>query len=118
MTYELDGKDYTDVVTKDYYYTAYLNRGAVLLNTYNFHQKYAYNFEISNNKVEIRGQAYSEDYSSQELTSLDSANKFLNFDENENIFPSFTSSLLTHCFFFRAFFEEQYSQGLFFPHIS
>lgn len=77
MTYELDGKDYTDVVTKDYYYTAYLNRGAVLLNTYNFHQKYAYNFEISNNKVEIRGQAYSEDYSSQELTSLDSANKFL-----------------------------------------
>ena len=81
MTYELDGKDYTDVVTKDYYYTAYLNRGAVLLNTYNFHQKYAYNFEISNNKVEIRGQAYSEDYSSQELTSLDSANKFLNFDE-------------------------------------
>lgn len=38
MTYELDGKDYTDVVTKDYYYTAYLNRGAVLLNTYNFHQ--------------------------------------------------------------------------------
>lgn len=85
MTYELDGKDYTDVVTKDYYYTAYLNRGAVLLNTYNFHQKYAYNFEISNNKVEIRGQAYSEDYSSQELTSLDSANKFLNFDENENI---------------------------------
>lgn len=55
MTYELDGKDYTDVVTKDYYYTAYLNRGAVLLNTYNFHQKYAYNFEISNNKVEIRG---------------------------------------------------------------
>ena len=53
MTYELDGKDYTDVVTKDYYYTAYLNRGAVLLNTYNFHQKYAYNFEISNTEEKV-----------------------------------------------------------------
>lgn len=85
LTYEINNVNFTDVITKNYFYTAYLNTGSMLLETYST-TKYAYNFEItSENKVNVKGQTFNDELTGQELTSLDYVNKFKDFDTTREI---------------------------------
>lgn len=85
LTYEINNVNFTDVITKNYFYTAYLNTGSMLLETYST-TKYAYNFEItSENKVNVKGQTFNDELTGQELASLDYVNKFKDFDTTREI---------------------------------
>lgn len=65
LTYEINNVNFTDVITKNYFYTAYLNTGSMLLETYST-TKYAYNFEItSENKVNVKGQTFNDELTGQ-----------------------------------------------------
>lgn len=84
LSYEISSVKYEDVVTSKYYYVSYLNLGAILLNTYG-ENTYSYDFEIANNKVNIKGQSFNEEYTSQKVTDLNKGNALRNL-------PKFTST--------------------------
>lgn len=84
LSYEISSVKYEDVVTSKYYYVSYLNLGAILLNTYG-ENTYSYDFEIANNKVNIKGQSFNEEYTSQKVTDLNKGNALRNL-------PEFTST--------------------------
>lgn len=84
LSYEISSIKYEDVVTSKYYYVSYLNLGAILLNTYG-ENTYSYDFEIANNKVNIKGQSFNEEYTSQKVTDLNKGNALRNL-------PKFTST--------------------------
>lgn len=80
LSYEINSIKYEDIVTKNYYYISYLNLGAILLNTYG-ETPFSYDFEISNNQINIKGQSFNEENTSQNVTNLDKGNALKNLPE-------------------------------------
>ena len=83
LSYEINSIKYEDIVTKDYYYISYLNLGAILLNTYG-ETPFSYDFEIANSKVNIKGQSFNEENTSQNVTNLGKGNALKNLPELSN----------------------------------
>lgn len=75
LTYDIGGHSFTDTINPRYTYTGYLQKGSVLLQTYG-QKPYAYDYTITKDGVEIRGQTYDDSYVKQEVTSLENRNHF------------------------------------------
>ncbi len=75
LTYDIGGHSFTDTINPRYTYTGYLQKGSVLLQTYGT-TPYAYDYTISQDGVEIRGQTFDEFYQKQEVSSLAYRNHF------------------------------------------
>ncbi len=82
LSYSIGGKDLKDVVTPNYVYTGYLNSGSVLLKTYS-ETAYAYDFTLNEGAIEVRGQSFNEEYTTQEVTTLAHKNKFASYEKKD-----------------------------------
>lgn len=95
LAYDLNSGVMEDVYTKDYFYVEYLNNGSLLLDTIG-EQKYVYDFGISNNAVDLKGQTFNEEQTAQELTSIAFVNKIVNFDFSKATFTEENGKLVTY----------------------
>lgn len=95
LAYDLNSGIMQDVYTKDYFYVEYLNNGSLLLDTIG-ESKYAYDFGLSNGEVDLKGQTFNEEQTSQEITSLSFANKMASFDFSNATFTEENGVLVTY----------------------
>ncbi len=95
LAYDLSSGIMQDVYTTNYYYVEYLNNGSLLLDTVG-ENKYAYDFGLSNNMVDLKGQTFNEEQTRQELTSISFANKIANFDFSNAEFTEEKGILTTY----------------------
>ena len=95
LTYNFANADLTDVVTPNYFYTAYLNNGSVLLNALS-DTKIAYDYEIIDGKINLKGQTFNEEQTAQGLTSLAYMNRLSSFDFSKATFESQGEELVTY----------------------
>lgn len=79
LTYHFAGRDLSDVITSNYFYTGYLNNGSVLLNALS-DTKIAYDYEIVDGKIVLKGQTFNEEQTDQGLTSVSYMNRLSSFD--------------------------------------
>ena len=84
-----------DVITPSYYYTAYLNNGSLLLKTIS-ETPIAYDYEIIDGKVELKGQTFDDEQKNQGLTSLAFANKLSSLNLNNIVFEKEGEKLVTY----------------------
>jgi hypothetical protein len=94
LSYVLNGKELTDIVTPSYCYTGYLNSGSILLKTYK-EAPFSYDFTLNSGKLEIRGQSFKDDYSGQGVRDLSAKNSFASYKRSELVFYKEGSSLST-----------------------
>ena len=101
LEYSLSNNVYKDVITKNYYYIGYLNNGSMLLDTYS-DTKYAYDYQIkSDDSIELKGQTFNDEQTSQKLTNIDFINKMakldtsnITFSDYEDIFKTTDESVI------------------------
>ena len=79
LAYRFADADLTDIVTPNYFYTGYLNNGSVLLSAIS-DTKIAYDYEIIDGKINLKGQTFNEEQTAQGLTSLSYMNRLSSFD--------------------------------------
>lgn len=95
LTYRFADADLTDIVTPNYFYTGYLNNGSVLLNTFN-DTKIAYDYEIIDGKINLKGQTFNEEQTAQGLTSLSYMNRLSSFDFSNIPFVAQGNEIVTY----------------------
>ena len=95
LEYSLSNNVYKDVITKNYYYIGYLNNGSMLLNTYS-DTKYAYDYQIkSDDSIELKGQTFNDEQTSQKLTNIDFINKMAKLDTSNIAFSDYEDNFMT-----------------------
>lgn len=95
LEYSLSNNVYKDVITKNYYYIGYLNNGSILLNTYS-DTKYAYDYQIkSDESIELKGQTFNDEQTSQKLTNIDFINKMAKLDTSNITFSDYEDNFMT-----------------------
>ena len=95
LEYSLSNNFYKDVITKNYYYIGYLNNGSMLLDTYS-DTKYAYDYQIkSDDSIELKGQTFNDEQTSQKLTNIDFINKMAKLDTSNIAFSDYEDSFMT-----------------------
>lgn len=95
LTYRFADADLTDIVTPNYFYTGYLNNGSVLLNTFS-DKKIAYDYEIIDGKINLKGQTFNEEQTAQGLTSLSYMNRLSSFDFSNIPFVAQGNEIVTY----------------------
>lgn len=95
LTYNFANADLTDVVTPNYFYTAYLNNGSVLLDALG-DTKIAYDYEIIDGKINLKGQTFNEEQTSQGLTSVSYMNRLSSFNFSNVSFERQGNELVTY----------------------
>lgn len=102
LRYPLGNKVYEDVLTENYFYTGYLNNGAVLLKTFS-DTPISYDFQLVNGltEVELKGQTFNQEQTLQGLTSISYANRLskmnltgISFQEEKGTFRSKDPNLI------------------------
>lgn len=95
LEYSLSNNVYKDVITKNYYYIGYLNNGSMLLDTYS-DTKYAYDYQIkSDDSIELKGQTFNDEQTSQKLTNIDFINKMAKLDTSNITFSDYEDNFIT-----------------------
>lgn len=95
LEYSLSNNVYKDVITKNYYYIGYLNNGSMLLDTYS-DTKYAYDYQIkSDDSIELKGQTFNDEQTSQKLTNIDFINKMAKLDTSNITFSDYEDNFMT-----------------------
>ncbi len=95
LEYSLSNNVYKDVITKNYYYIGYLNNGSMLLDTYS-DTKYAYDYQIkSDDSIELKGQTFNDEQTSQKLTNIDFINKMAKLDTSNITFTDYEDNFIT-----------------------
>ncbi len=95
LEYSLSNNVYKDVITKNYYYIGYLNNGSMLLDTYS-DTKYAYDYQIkSDDSIELKGQTFNDEQTSQKLTNIDFINKMAKLDTSNIVFSDYEDNFMT-----------------------
>lgn len=95
LEYSLSNNVYKDVITKNYYYIGYLNNGSMLLDTYS-DTKYAYDYQIkSDDSIELKGQTFNDEQTSQKLTNIDFINKMAKLDTSNITFTDYEDNFMT-----------------------
>ena len=95
LEYSLSNNVYKDVITKNYYYIGYLNNGSMLLDTYS-DTKYAYDYQIkSDDSIELKGQTFNDEQTSQKLTNIDFINKMAKLDTSNIAFSDYEDNFMT-----------------------
>lgn len=95
LEYSLSNNVYKDVITKNYYYIGYLNNGSMLLDTYSG-TKYAYDYQIkSDDSIELKGQTFNDEQTSQKLTNIDFINKMAKLDTSNIAFSDYEDNFMT-----------------------
>lgn len=95
LEYSLSNNVYKDVITKNYYYIGYLNNGSMLLNTYS-DIKYAYDYQIkSDDSIELKGQTFNDEQTSQKLTNIDFINKMAKLNTSNITFSDYENNFMT-----------------------
>lgn len=95
LEYSLSNNVYEDVITKNYYYIGYLNNGSMLLDTYS-DTKYAYDYQIkSDDSIELKGQTFNDEQTSQKLTNIDFINKMAKLDTSNITFSDYEDNFMT-----------------------
>lgn len=95
LEYSLSNNVYKDVITKNYYYIGYLNNGSMLLDTYS-DTKYAYDYQIkSDDSIELKGQTFNDEQTSQKLTNIDFINKMAKLDTSHITFSDYEDNFMT-----------------------
>lgn len=102
LKYPLGNRIYEDVMTEKYFYTGYLNNGAVLLKTFS-DTAISYDFQLINglSKVELKGQTFNQEQTSQEIKTIDYANRLskmdltgVSFQQEQGTFTSKSQTLI------------------------
>ncbi len=95
LEYSLSNNVYKDVITKNYYYIGYLNNGSMLLDTYS-DTKYAYDYQIkSDDSIELKGQTFNDEQTSQKLTNIDFINKMAKLNTSNITFSDYEDNFMT-----------------------
>lgn len=95
LEYSLSNNFYKDVITKNYYYIGYLNNGSMLLDTYS-DTKYAYDYQIkSDDSIELKGQTFNDEQTSQKLTNIGFINKMAKLDTSNIAFSDYEDNFMT-----------------------
>lgn len=95
LEYSLSNNVYKDVITKNYYYIGYINNGSMLLDTYS-DTKYAYDYQIkSDDSIELKGQTFNDEQTSQKLTNIDFINKMAKLDTSNIAFSDYEDNFMT-----------------------
>lgn len=95
LTYRFADADLTDIVTPNYFYTGYLNNGSVLLSAIS-DTKIAYDYEIIDGKINLKGQTFNEEQTAQGLTSLSYMNRLSSFDFSNIPFVAQGNEIVTY----------------------
>ena len=95
LAYRFADADLTDIVTPNYFYIGYLNNGSVLLNTFS-DKKIAYDYEIIDGKINLKGQTFNEEQTAQGLTSLSYMNRLSSFDFSNVSFVAQENEIVTY----------------------
>lgn len=84
LEYSLNGNVFEDVITEKYFYTGYLNNGAVLLKTFS-DSKIAYDFQLVNDKkdIELKGQTFNAEQTAQGIRDISYSNQLKNLHADD-----------------------------------
>lgn len=83
-----------DVITPNYFYTAYLNNGSLLLNVFD-DNKIGYDYQIADDSIELKGQTFNEEQTGQGITSLAYMNKMSSLDVSKLKFAKYKNTLVS-----------------------
>lgn len=94
LSYDFASEHLEDVITENYFYTAYLNNGSLLLGSL-YETKIAYDYQIIDNEIELKGQTFNEEQTSQGVTSLDYMNRVSALDVSKLKFAKYKTYLVS-----------------------